>query len=348
MLFHVGALWRLNELGQLPKLDLISSVSGGSITAAALGRSWSSLEFDGAGVAQAFDRSVVSPLRKLAQRTIDVRSVLGGVLSPRRTISDDVAAAYRKHLFGRATLQDLPDRPRFVFNATNVQTGSLWRFSKPFMADYRVGLVRSPQVELAQAVAASSAFPPVLSPLLMTLDPSSFDEAGRGPLCQPPYTTHVLLTDGGVYDNLGLETAWKSEHTVLISDGGGLMAAEPKPHRDWARHSLRINSLIDNQVRSLRKRQALAGFASGARGGTYWGIRSHVADYGLPAPTLPCPPEPTLALANTETRLAHTDDELQERIINWGYAICDVAMRRWVLKGVTAPPRFPYPARGVG
>src|SRR5438270_13748934 len=33
MLFHVGALWRLSELGYLPTLDRVSSVSGGSITA---------------------------------------------------------------------------------------------------------------------------------------------------------------------------------------------------------------------------------------------------------------------------------------------------------------------------
>ena len=32
MLFHLGALWRLNELGYLKKLARISSVSGGSIT----------------------------------------------------------------------------------------------------------------------------------------------------------------------------------------------------------------------------------------------------------------------------------------------------------------------------
>lgn len=29
MLFHIGVLWRLNEIGWLPKLDRISSVSGG-------------------------------------------------------------------------------------------------------------------------------------------------------------------------------------------------------------------------------------------------------------------------------------------------------------------------------
>src|SRR5712691_6226868 len=57
MLFHLGAIWRLNELGLLRKeivvpgaeatgpqhLVRISSVSGGSITAGALGQNWKSL-----------------------------------------------------------------------------------------------------------------------------------------------------------------------------------------------------------------------------------------------------------------------------------------------------------------
>jgi NTE family protein len=34
MVFHLGALIRLNELGLLPRLKRVSSVSGGSITSA--------------------------------------------------------------------------------------------------------------------------------------------------------------------------------------------------------------------------------------------------------------------------------------------------------------------------
>jgi hypothetical protein len=75
-------------------------------------------------------------------KTIDEGSILGGVLLP-GSVSDKVAGAYRKHLFGNATLQDLPAEPRFVLNATNVQSGALWRFSRPFMAPYRVGVVRN-------------------------------------------------------------------------------------------------------------------------------------------------------------------------------------------------------------
>src|SRR5947209_5408833 len=54
MLFHLGALWRLNELGYLPKLDRVSSVSGGSITAGVLGLAWPSFSFDPHGVATNF------------------------------------------------------------------------------------------------------------------------------------------------------------------------------------------------------------------------------------------------------------------------------------------------------
>jgi NTE family protein len=346
MLFHLGALWRLNEFGYLPKLDRVSSVSGGSITAAVLGTRWAQLSFGAGGVAGNFREMVVEPVRRLGGKTIDAFSIIGGALGP-GTIADKVAGAYRQQLFQDLTLQDLPDRPRFVINATNVQSGALWRFSKPYMRDYRVGEVKNPSVEMAVAVAASSAFPPVLSPLRLNLDEESFTPGSGLDLQREPYTTEVILTDGGVYDNLGLETAWKGFDTTLVSDGGGKMEPEPEPKHDWVRHSRRVLDLIDNQVRSLRKRQVIEAFKAGRREGTYWGIRTNIADYGL-ANALDCPPAKTALLANIATRLKRLEPETQERLINWGYAVCDAALRRHVDEGLPAPAAFPYPASGVG
>ncbi len=350
MLFHLGALWRLNELAYLPQLARISSVSGGSITAGLLGLKWSQLSFGANRVAANFDSEVVQPIRTLAGKTIDEVSIIGGILTP-GTIAEKVADAYRKHLFGHATLQDLPaDPPRFVINATNVQSGALFRFSRPFLADYRVGLMKTPSLELALAVAASSAFPPVLSPLKLEFPAGAWEPPSgheHEDLHREPFLTDVVLTDGGVYDNLGLETAWKRYKTVLVSNGGGKMQPEEEPKGDWARHSLRINDVIDNQVRSLRVRQVIGAFEASERKGTYWGIRTDIADYGL-ADALPCPLEKTLALAQTKTRLKRLEPVVQERLINWGYAVCDVAMRKWVEPGATAPTRFPYPSSGVG
>jgi NTE family protein len=233
-----------------------------------------------------------------------------------------------------------------VINATNVQSGALWRFMKPYMRDYRVGEVPRPTLSLAQAVAASSAFPPVLSPVELRLDPKAFTPGSGMDLQRVPFTSRVFLTDGGVYDNLGLETVWKRYQTVLVSDGGGKLAAEEEPKSDWARHAYRVLELVDNQVRALRKRQVIDSYEAGARHGAYWGIRTDIADYGLADP-LPCPHARTMALAETPTRLKRLDDVVQEQLVNWGYAVCDAALRRHVDPAIPRPAGFPYPAAGV-
>lgn len=348
MLFHVGSLWRLHETGILAKVDRISSVSGGSITAATLGLALARAANDGQRPFD-FEADVVATITAMAGHTIDVGSVLGGIFLP-GSIAKRIQKAYAKHLYKETTLQDLPDNPRFVINATNVQSGALWRFMKPYMRDYRVGEVRNPTVPLAFAVAASSAFPPVLSPAVMTLDNAAFTPDSGTDLQFPPYTTKVVLSDGGVYDNLGLETAWKRYKTVLVSDAGGKMQPEAKPKRDWARHSLRVLDLIDNQVRSLRKRRLIGSYKTageGHRDGAYWGIRTDIDHYELPE-TLPCPHDKTLALAATPTRLAKLPMVQRRRLINWGYAVCDAAIRRHYDTGLAPPADFPYPKDGVG
>lgn len=343
MIFHLGALWRLNQSGLLQRLKRVSSVSGGSITAAFLGLHWKQLDWNPAGVASNLVEEVIAPIRALAGRTIDAESILLGIITP-GSISDRVAAEYDAQLFQSATLEDLPtdvEGPRFVINATNMQSGALWRFSRPYMADYLVGRVMEPKLPLAKAVAASSAFPPVLSPATLKLRHSDFVPDPGCPLQKEPFTTNIVLSDGGVYDNLGLETAWKRYKTLLVSDGGGKLASESEPKHDWARHSYRVLNVIDNQVRSLRKRQLIEAFKDPAdeHDGAYWGVRTHIADYRLPT-VLPCPPERTIELAETPTRLKRIEPDRQERLINWGYAVCDAALRAHCTRMLGLDPNF--------
>src|SRR6267378_6014201 len=283
MLFHLGALWRINEMGLLPRLARISSVSTGSIVAGLLGLKWHALRF--------------------------------------------VAAAYRRHVFGRATVQALPDAPRFVINATDLQSGVLWRFMKPYSRDYRVGEIPHSTVELARAVAASSAFPPFLSPARFAFREADYTKGSGEDLQYPPYTTQVLLTDGGVYDNLGLETTWKTFRTVLVSDAVGGVQPREKLKGNWISQSIRVEELIHAQVGSLRKRQLIASYRTSERQGAYWGIGSDISNYAL-ADALPCPLDQTTELAKIPTRLKQLDAGVQERLIDWGYGICDAALRK--------------------
>ena len=339
MLFHLGSFWRLFEVGLLKKMDRISSVSGGSITSAKVALEWARLNSR-----DDFVNLVAGPIRRLADTTIDAPSIVGGVLLP-GSVADRVSSFYRKFLFGDATLQDLPDEPRFVINATSVETGTLWRFSKPYMRDWQVGKIDKPTVSLADAVTASSAFPPVLSPFVLDVDADDFSVVEKG--VDPKFLSDISLTDGGVYDNLGLETVWKRYQTVLVSDAGGALSLDPSPPADWARHAKRVLDIVHGQVSSVRKRQVIASYTEGDRTGAYWGIRSDISKYGLPD-ALKCPVKRTLELAETPTRLKRLSAEHQERLINWGYAVCDAAVRKhYPAAGASKPNGFPYPGTGV-
>jgi NTE family protein len=334
MLFHLGVIWRLREAGWLERLDRVSSVSGGSITAAALALA----------PPDDFEEAVVGRLRDLARRTLDWTSVVEGALLP-GSIAEKLAGAYRDHIFGDAVLADLPSRPDFIINATNVGSGALARFERTGVRDWRVGSLPDPEISLATAVACSSAFPPILSPYRLRPMVDWVDEEGND-LGGAEHREAMYLSDGGVYDNLGLETAWKRCRTVIVSDAGGLMAPQERPADDWPRHMVRVLRVVDNQVRALRKSQVIEGMRRGNRDGVYIGIRSNIEDYGLPD-ALPAPFARTLDLAEIATRLERLSDDVQMRLINWGYAVGDAGLRKHLDQGSEPPAGFPYPEAGV-
>jgi len=157
-----------------------------------------------------------------------------------------------------------------------------------------------------------------------------------------------VLTDGGVYDNLGLEPIWKRYRTVLVSDAGRRMHDDLDPATDWARHSRRLIDLLQSQISSLRRKQVVSSYQNNERKGAYWGIQTNIADYGL-ATAMNCPQVKTLKIAAIETRLAALTNADQERLMNWGYSICDTAIRRHVdgFETVQKPADFPFPLTGI-
>lgn len=345
MLFHVGSLWRLFDAGLLMRLGRVSSVSGGSITAAKLALHWEDITGNDTPEQERFIQFLVAPIRQLARKTLDAPSIFKRFLFMGPP-SKHVSKAYDKWLFDGKTLQDFPSEgPRFVINTTNVQSGALFRFSKPYAWDWRVGKIEHPTFRIADVVAASSAFPPVLSPFKLQVDPRAFTPGSGDELQREPYTQTLVLSDGGVYDNLGLETCWKNYKTLLVSNAGGVMKPDESPSSTWSLHSFRVLNLIDNQVRSLRKRHLLSLLTSKERLGAYWSIRADIASYGLADP-LPCTLKGSQELAKTKTRLKALPEKRQERLINWGYAITDAAIRRYV-DGTLPKGSFPYPDAAI-
>lgn len=346
MLFHAGILWRLNELGILHKLKTISSVSSGSIIAGILAANWQNLDFQ-CDVAQNFNQEVVEPIRKLASLTIDVPSVITGAILG-ENVSNRIVNAYRQHLFGNKTLQDITDKPIFVFNSTNIQSGSLWSFTKQYMGDLRVGEVRNPEIELAVVVAASASFPIIFPPVKLSLSPKLFTANSGSDLCDDQYRTQIVLSDGGIYDNLGLENVWGKHQTILVSDAITSFNYEPIFRKNWFRNIIKIFSIINNQVRDLRKLRLTESYKTKDVKGAYWSICANIHQDYILKDVLDCPFEQTKLLAKLSTRLKRIDQATQEKLINWGYAVCDASLRQYLDKSISLPKGFPFDNIKVG
>ncbi|HEY1629806.1 MAG TPA: patatin-like phospholipase family protein [Rhizomicrobium sp.] len=339
MVFHLGALWRLNELGLLQRIARFSSVSGGSITNGVLALAWRDLNFGGSGAAANFADLVAKPILAFARTRVDVGAILLGLI-PGLSASGRVAAAYDKALFHGATLRDLPPQPRFNFNATNLMSAGLMRISQDYVADYRIGQIVKPSFRLADVVAASSAFPPVLSPLDLDFGDQPMVSWPGAPLGKEPYTRRAVLTDGGVYDNLGLESVWKRYRTVLASNAGRNVDAEENPAHSWPLQLNRVVNVMYNQVDNARERQLLALARAKVRTVGYWTIQTDPGKFPVRSP-LSLSPAELLQSATISTRLSTLSAAECTLLVRHGYLLSDLAVRNHVDTTLSAPSAFP-------
>ncbi|WP_064696124.1 patatin-like phospholipase family protein [Rhizobium aegyptiacum] len=347
MLFHAGSLAKLNEAGLLAKLDMISSVSGGSIASGLLAYVWPRLVFQNE-VAVNFKTEYVDRILAFSQVFADGPSFLKGVFNPFSSAAEETAKLYERHLFdGRSPiLRDLPSSPWFVFCASNLSTGSLFRMSNRYIADYRIGLSFHPTLSLATAVAASAAFPPVLSPL--QLDLSQFPwkrEKLDDTVGDPVAPEKAILSDGGVYDNHGIEPALKRCDCLFVSDAGAPWRTSTRGYWNYLSQLKRVIDTMDNQVRSLRRRDLIGGFKAAKRAetlglndsaksalrsrtrGVYWSIDSKDAEL-KPYASYTLPPA-SVVPSEVGTYLHFLGARETEHLTNWGHYVCDAMLNRF-------------------
>ncbi len=235
--FHLGVMKKLDDIGLLDKIDLLSCVSGGSIAGGVLALNW--------GTGTALDKLE----EYLSTRSIAVSSVIGGLLDPFEGRVAKLARSYDKHLFDGKTLSALAGGPRIYFNATNLATGNLFFFvaggGKPEeMGEHELGVVDAADFPISKAVAASSAFPPVFPPLC--IEPDVYPPAAA--------VEYVTLTDGGVYDNMGVSPTLRSRNAldyVIISDGGKPFAIDDRPTQSGAIVLKEGIGIMMEQIRGL-------------------------------------------------------------------------------------------------
>lgn len=235
MAFHLGCLRALRNAGLLDKVAVISSVSGGSVLAALYCHTAGSFEdFEAKarcliargflrpalwkalttseGVKALFFFSVIATER-LAARIVGL--VLAALrikarvhwkwlkqsLIPRRASRTTILRRVFSSMFESACLPALrADRPKLIVVACELQTKSAFYFAADEVSSWRFGAASSGSIEIADAVSASAAYPIALPALDREIEFTRKDGSKS--------TDRVILTDGGVYDNLGLAPLW--------------------------------------------------------------------------------------------------------------------------------------------
>ena len=342
-IFHVGALRRLNELGVLAKIDTFSCVSGGSIIGGYLasailgGLSVINGRYDGLEtVLDRFLQFVRRDIRTLPTLVRLKRWQPAG-RAPRRL------QEYYDDLVGNIRLTDLPQQPRFIFCATDLYFANSWISERAHVGDYLAGYVEPPPADwsLGKAIALSSCFPPVFDPAPAAIDPDRFkfpeDSEGKPIEISDEELAklrdarrQITLTDGGVYDNLGLEPVWKRHATILVSDGG-----KPLQHKfvPPGLRILRYQDVIQNQVGALRKRwlidtyqRAKVGIDPDSFNGTYWGIMSATSSYQK-KPAYGYSKGLAAEIANIRTDLNGFSPNEIAVLSKHGYELADIAIK---------------------
>jgi NTE family protein len=213
--------WEGQPRRLLDEVDYISAVSGGSFTAAYL-----ALHGD-----RIFDDFEEKFLNRNVQRQLMWRMCSpvnwGRMASPYFNRSDMAAEFYDRHIFDGKTFGDLLQRNRRPFlslNATDMSLGASFQFTQEHFDHLCSDISTFP---VARAVAASAAFPVLLSPITVN------NYAGSCGCTEPPWMAAALtnrqersrravkarelksyqdstqhpylhLLDGGLTDNLGL------------------------------------------------------------------------------------------------------------------------------------------------
>jgi predicted acylesterase/phospholipase RssA len=223
--FHRGTLQALHDLGLVDLVERVSTVSGGSV----FGAAWMAAR--AAGVS---DHAFLQELKGVLERGF----IWPALLSPRLlrlalpgySRTHRLAETFDSLVLRGKRLSDLPKTPKLVMNTTALNHAQNVRFSREGVSGIGIGadgtsgslpfFPLDERLTLGFATAASAAFPFGLPPLVLERRyiPGAKFVAGLSGL------EEIWLTDGGVLENLGVQTLLRSGSFaathVIVSDAG--------------------------------------------------------------------------------------------------------------------------------
>ena len=293
--FHLGTLRALEDLMLLDEVDIISGVSGGSVMTGLLGYTdapfanidQNAVTFLRSGLVRPALKKLLHPARALplvlsffvvALPTLAIDSLAAvssftASLFPAFRRAANAVSRFswplrrrysRTHVIADAMADvvgthncDAPTRQgkSIVFNACELRTGTAFRMSNERFGTWRYGRAPASELRVADAVTASAAYPPFLPPFDWV---RPFERDAKT-------TTHrVIITDGGVFENLGasvMEPGRDAQFSIIAYDpdiiiasdaGAGQFTGETVP-RSWPKRMTQVVSAVMRKVQDATK-----------------------------------------------------------------------------------------------
>ena len=346
-IFHLGVILRLEELGIMPRVNVVSSVSGGSIIAAyyiiemerrlrahhdALnaGRPLTNVRVEiFHEIAADFFRSTDHNLRSRALIFFPFYHPVATfkMLRTRTNRSDVMQAEYDRWFYRKNTLDQLPSAaderqadsgshlkgPKLLLNTTSLLTGKRVGFSRePISGAGELSRVDKNVLPLSRIVGASAGVP-VLFP--------------------PTFVSGDMLVDGGVADNQGLEALWEENCDVmLISDASGQMKQIHRmPARSFPVLS-RTNAIFQFQIRKKLIDQLILWRDKDANRRSFAFVHLHLNLKDRPDVEYRVPSEYIPSLAHIRTDLDQFGFVEREVLMYHGYTLIDAQLRKYCKK----------------
>ncbi|MCG7856650.1 patatin-like phospholipase family protein [Flavihumibacter sediminis] len=256
--FHLGTLKKLQEMNVLDQVDIISTISGGSITGAAYCTRKNSFEEFFNELYNGLQQKNVIKKLLLSTTFLQLILVVLAFLVPAIILlftnyewgsplliitlliilykfqfqlfpaSSRIEKIYDEFFFHKKSLSQLHPSPTLVIGSTNLQTARPFTFSRTWMQDSTYQFLERPikfnagDFPIARAVMASTCVPFAFTPI--TIDKQFFREPSDA------NRIHPALVDGGVYDNQGIHKIMQRGQyncsTIITSDAGGGMGKE--------------------------------------------------------------------------------------------------------------------------
>lgn len=286
--FHLGCLRALDKLGILKNINVISSVSGGSIIAGLYGYSNDPFPI--------FEKRVIEFLRvglqfSILKRMLNpiflLKGIIWNILSlptliyarifkkrpPTRKISiTNLLEHALMDVFSTLKIKDIKrENIEVIFNSCELRTGTAFRFSPTVSGSWRFGNIYDNDILVAHAITCSAAYP-----LFLPAIDENFSFIKNG----ITKSERVILTDGGVYENLGISClepncnldfslhSFRTDYIICCNAGHGQFSGNIHPYGFFSRISMVFRNIFRkvqdagmNRLHEYKNNGLIKGFA---------------------------------------------------------------------------------------